>query len=186
MLVVISGPGAVGKDYVIERLLPLDPRLRYSVSYTTRPRRPYEVDGEHYSFVDEKDFQKLIDSGELLEHARVNDHLYGTSRERVEQAQAAGQDVILKIDVQGANSLRQKRPDGVFIFLSPPSMKELARRREGRGSDPPQVRAERQKLAEWEMSFADRYDYQVVNDDADRAVAEIREILERERAKLCL
>jgi guanylate kinase len=185
MLVVVSGPGAVGKNFLIGKLRERDPRLRYSVSYTTRPKRPYEVDGQHYSFVDEKRFQELVDGGELLEHAVVKGHRYGTSAARVEEAQASGRDVILDIEVQGAETLRRQRPDSVFIFIAPPSMEELSRRREGRNSEPPEIRAERQKLAEWEMSFADRYDHTVINDDGDRAAKEILEILSQQRAARC-
>lgn len=185
MLFVISGPGAVGKDFLIDMLCRRDPRLRYSVSYTTRPRRSYEVDGQHYSFVDEDGFRQLVAEGRLLEHALVGGHLYGTSSERVREIQAAGYDVILKIDVQGAKNVRRRHPDGVFIFLSPPSMDELMRRRDERNSDPPEIRAERQALAEREMSFAGHYDHTVVNDDADRAVGEILDIMERERAGRC-
>jgi len=168
---------------VIARLREIDPRLRYSVSYTTRPRRPYEVDGEHYSFVDEATFRNLIRQGEFLEHATVNGYLYGTSAQRVEELQRSGHDAILKIDVQGAEKLRRKRPDGLYVFLAPPSMDELLRRREGRGTEAPDVIASRQRLAEVEMAFADRYDYVVVNDDAERAVAEIESIIDRERRK---
>jgi guanylate kinase len=178
---VISGPGAVGKDYLIGKLRERDPRLRYSVSYTTRPKRDYEEDGVHYSFVDEPEFQRLIEAGEFLEHARVNGYLYGTSASRVAEMRKAGHDVILKIDVQGAEQVRRRRPDGVFIFLAPPSMDELLRRRQERGTESPEVIAERQRLAEVEMSFADRYDHVVVNDDIDRAVNEVESILERQR-----
>ena len=110
-----------------------DPRLRYSISYTTRPRREYEVDGVHYSFVDESTFRRLIAEGEFLEHASVGGYLYGTSARRVEEMQDAGDDVILKIDVQGAEQVRRRRPDGIFIFLAPPSMDELLRRRRSAG-----------------------------------------------------
>lgn len=181
MLIVISGPGAVGKDTLIARLRERDPRLKYSVSYTTRPKRPYEIDGVHYSFVDEESFRKLVRRGEFLEYATVNGYLYGTSAERVEAMQQTGDDVILKIDVQGAEKVRTKRPDGVFIFIAPPSMDELLRRRAERGTEPPEVIAARQRLAEVEMAFADRYDYVVVNDDAERAVREIEAIIDRER-----
>jgi guanylate kinase len=180
---VISGPGAVGKDYMITKLRERDPRLRYSVSYTTRPRRDYEVDGVHYSFVDEAEFRRLIDAGEFLEYATVNGYLYGTSAQRVEEMQRAGYDVILKIDVQGAEQLRRRRPDGVFIFLAPPSMDELLRRRQKRGAEAPDVIAARQRLAQVEMAYADRYDHVVVNDDPERALAEITSILERARRR---
>lgn len=179
---MISAPGGAGKDYLIGKLRERDPRLRYSVSYTTRPRRDYEIDGQHYSFVDEAEFRRLLAEGEFLEHATVNGYLYGTSARRVDEMQRDGHDVILKIEVQGAEQVRRKRPDAIFIFIAPPSMEELARRRQERGSEPPEVMAARQRLAEVEMAFADRYDYVVVNDDAHRAVQEIEEILEKCRS----
>ncbi len=185
LLVVLSGPGGVGKDTLIEMLRARDPRLTYSVSYTTRPRRDYEVDGQHYCFVDEARFRQLEADGELLEHARVNEHLYGTSSSRVTEALERGRDVILKIDVQGAEQVRIRRPDAVFVFISPPSMEELLRRRANRGSEPPEVMEARQRLAQVEMSYAPRYDHVVVNDDAERAVDEILDILEHERRERC-
>jgi guanylate kinase len=173
----------VGKDAVVTRLLKRDSRLRYSVSYTTRPRRDYEVNGRHYYFVREPQFMKLIDSGELLEYARYNGYLYGTSKQRVEEAQSEGIDIILKIDVQGAEQVRRKRPDGIFIFIAPPSLEELERRREGRHSEPEKVMQARQKTAVREMAQAERYDYVVVNDDLERAVKEIQSIIRQERAR---
>lgn len=180
LLVVISGPGGVGKDTLIGMLRARHPGLRYSISYTTRSKRPYEVDGEHYSFVTVPEFERLLGEGALLEHATINGHRYGTSAERVAQAQADGHDVILKIDVEGAEQVRAKRPDAVFVFVAPPSMGELVNRRRRRG-DPAELNVERQRLAESEMTFQDRYDHVVVNDDAERAVREIESILERER-----
>ena len=181
MLVVISGPGGVGKDTLIQELLKRDPLLRYSVSYTTRQRRPYEIDGTHYTFVSDEEFSRMVAAGEFLEHAEVNGHEYGTSAARVEEAQASGFDVLLKIDVQGAEQVRRLRPDGVFIFISPPSMDELIRRRHARGAESEQEIEERQRLAKWEMSFADGYDYVVVNDELDRATAEVEKLIASER-----
>jgi len=183
LLIVISGPGGVGKDTLIEMLRTRNPDLCYSVSYTTRPIRPNEVPGEHYTFVDEPTFHRLVESGELLEHAVVNGHLYGTSTRRVLEMQRSCYDVILKIDVQGAEQVRQKRPDGVYIFVAPPSMEELLRRRMVRGAESPEEMQARQELAEIEMAYADRYDHIVVNDDAERAVKEIERILDHERRK---
>ena len=183
LLVVVSGPGGVGKDTLIEMLLRRDPRLRYSVSYTTRPRREYEVEGEHYRFVDGATFERLAAEGELLEHAVVNGWRYGTSASSVEEARRRGFDVILKIDVQGAEQVRARRPDAVFVFISPPSMAELLRRRVRRGAESQAEIEARQRLAEVEMGFAARYDHRVVNDDAERAVAEIGAILESERRR---
>jgi len=167
----------------VTRLLQRDSRLRYSVSYTTRPRRDYEVNGRHYYFVREPQFEELVASGELLEHAWYNDYLYGTSRTRVEEAQREGIDIILKIDVQGAEQVRRQRPDGVFIFVAPPSMEELERRREQRHSESRLAMDERQKTAEEEMSHADRYDYVVVNDDLERALKEVQQIIRKERGR---
>lgn len=181
MLIVISGPGGVGKDTLIAMLRARDPRLCYSVSYTTRPRRDYEVDGKHYRFVDEYRFEQLAAQGELLEHARVLGYLYGTPASPIEEALARGRDIILEIEVQGAQQVRQRRPDAVFIFISPPSMEELMRRRQVRGSEPEPTVQARQRLAEIEMGYAERYDHVVVNDDAARAVDEIEAILEQER-----
>lgn len=183
MLIVISGPGGVGKDTVIERLVERHPRLRFSVSYTTRARRPYEEPDVHYSFVDAPGFQELVDTGQLLEHALVNGHRYGTSRRRVDDALESGVDVVIKPEPHGAEQLRQARPEGLFIFLQPPSMEELLRRRLQRGAESADEMMRRQKLAEWEMAQADRYDYVVVNDDLARTVGELLEIIERERQR---
>ena len=185
LLLVISGPGGVGKDTVIERLLELDPNIKYSVSFTTRPKRDYEVDGVHYSFVSKPKFEELIGRGELLEWTKLeaNGYLYGTSRSRVEKIQRSGKDVVLKIEVHGAESIRQQRPDGVFIFIQPPSMEELIRRRHERGSEDAGEMKRRQKQAAWEMSHAQYYDYVVVNENADVAARDILEIVRAERAR---
>jgi len=182
LLLVISGPGAVGKDTVNARLKDLDSNIRSSVSFTTRPRREYELDDVHYTFVSVPRFQELIGRGELLEHAVVNGNYYGTSKTRVEKLQGAGYDVILTIEVRGAGQVREKRPDGVFIFISPPSMDDLMVRRHQRGSESEDVMEQRQRLAAWEMSHAEFYDHIVVNDDVDRAAREILGLVQRERS----
>jgi guanylate kinase len=173
----------VGKDTIIERLLKMDPNLRYSVSFTTRPKRDYEIDGVHYSFVTRPKFEELIGRGELLEWAEYNGYYYGTSRTRVEKLQRQGLDVILKIEVRGAEQVRGKRPDGVFIFIAPPSMEELLHRREERGSDSEKDIEARQKLARWEMSYAQYYDYVVTNEDAQVAANDVMEIIRMERKR---
>jgi guanylate kinase len=185
LLLVISGPGGVGKDTVIGKLCDLDPNISYSVSFTTRPRRDYEVDGVHYSFVSEPGFEELIGRGELLEWTRLeaNGYLYGTSRSRVEELQRAGHDVVLKIEVHGAEAVRRQRPDGIFIFIQPPSMAELVRRRLARGSEDPREMALRQKQSAWEMSHAQYYDHVVVNQDADVAARDLLDIVKAERAR---
>jgi guanylate kinase len=180
LLIVISGPSGVGKDTIIERLLKMGGNLRYSVSFTTRPKRDYEVDGVHYSFVTKPKFEELIGRGEFLEWAEYNGFYYGTSRTRVEKLQREGLDVILKIEVRGAEQVRAKRPDGVFVFIAPPSMEELLKRREERGSDTEKVIAERQRVARWEMSHAQYYDYVVINEDAQVAADDVMEIIRME------
>ncbi len=183
LLIVLSGPSGVGKDTVIRELIKRDPSIRYSVSYTTRPPRPGEVDGEHYNFVDEVEFARMVERGDFLEHAIFNGQHYGTSAATVEQALAAGQDILLKIEVVGASQVRRKCPDGLFVFLAPPSMEELLRRRQARDGDQGDVR-ERQRIAEWEMGFMPEYQHVVINDSPERAVKELLEIIERRRQAL--
>jgi len=183
LLIVISGPSGVGKDTIIERLLKSDANLRYSVSFTTRPKRDYEVDGVHYSFVTRPKFEELIGRGELLEWAEYSGYHYGTSRSRVEKLQQLGLDVILKIEVRGAEQVREKRPDGVFVFIAPPSMEELLKRREERGTDTEKDIEERKRAARWEMSHAQYYDYVVTNEDAQVAATDVMEIIVMERKR---
>ena len=181
LLIVISGPSGVGKDTLIKRLLELDHNLRYSVSYTTRPPRPGETDGVNYSFVTRDQFQKLIAEGALIEHATYDGNLYGTAKEGVERARADGHDIVLKIEVNGAEQVRRRLPDGLFIFVAPPSTQELARRQELRNSESAQDMASRRKIAESEMTYASRYDHVVVNDDLEHAVAGVLEIVRAAR-----
>ena len=179
LLVVISGPSGVGKDTVLRRLFELDPGLRYSVSYTTRPPRPEEVDGVAYSFVDEATFRRMLGEGAFLEHADVHGRLYGTSVERVRDALGRGDDIVLKIDVQGAAQVRASIPDALFVFLLPPSEAELLRRLDGRGTESDEDRAVRVRNAAAELAQSDSYDHRVVNDEVDRAAREILDLLRR-------
>ena len=180
---VISGPSGVGKDAVIEKLVEADPNVERSVSFTTRRPRSMEKDGLDYSFVAREDFQRLIDSGDLLEHAAYDGNLYGTSARRVESLRAAGHDVILKIDVKGAEQVRQRLPIATYIFLAPPSMQELIRRTAQRQTESAEDRSARQMIAETEMTYAPHYDYVVVNDQLDRAVREVLDIIHGVRAR---
>jgi guanylate kinase len=184
LLIVISGPSAVGKDTITRRLLALDANLRYSVSATTRAPRPGEADGTNYTFVTRDEFQNLVDEGVFLEHAEYAGNLYGTLRERVEDGRQGGRDVVLKIDVQGAKQVRKKMPDSVFIFLAPPSMRELERRQGMRDSESLRDRVERRSIAEREMAYATQFEHVVTNDDIDRAVAEIRQIIDAARGRV--
>jgi guanylate kinase len=183
LLLVISGPSGVGKDTVIKRLLELDPNLRYSVSYTTRPPRPGEVDGVDYRFVSRDEFDRLIREGALLEHATYDGHLYGTPIAPLDQARAAGYDIVLKIDVQGAEQVRKRAPDALRIFLAPPNMDELLRRRTERHSESPLDQTARQLIAKDEMALAPHFDHVVINDDLERAVQEVLAIIRLARER---
>lgn len=182
LLIVISGPSGVGKDTLIKRLLEQDPNLRYSVSCTTRAPRPGEVDGVDYSFVSRERFQQLIDEGAFLEHAVYNGNLYGTLIERVERQRQAGHDVVLKIEVKGAEQVRAKVRDAIFIFVAPPSVDELVKRQIKRNTETSADMEARRQIATREMEYAARYDHVVVNDELERAVAEILGIMGDARA----
>jgi guanylate kinase len=184
LLIVISGPSGVGKDTLIQRLRELDPRLQYSISYTTRRPRQGEADGVNYFFVNRQRFEELVAQGFFLEHATYNGNYYGTPAEAVEKARVAGHDILLKIEVQGAEQVRKRAPDGLFVFIAPPSKEELIRRQELRqGADPEEDMAERRKIAETEMKHASKYDFVVINDDLERAVAEVLQIIRRARER---
>ncbi|HXB04148.1 MAG TPA: guanylate kinase [Candidatus Angelobacter sp.] len=179
---VISGPSGVGKDTLIKRLLEQDPNLRYSVSCTTRAPRPGEVDGVDYSFVSRERFQELIGEGAFLEHAVYNGNLYGTLIERVERERQAGHDVVLKIEVKGAEQVRAKVPDAIFIFVAPPSVDELVKRQIKRNTETSEDMEARRQIATREMEYAARYDHVVVNDELEHAAAEILAILQQARS----
>ena len=183
LVFVISGPSGVGKDALIKRLVDSDPQVQRSVSYTTRRPRPHEQDGVDYSFVTREELQGLIDRAELLEHATYHGNLYGTSAARVTDLRSAGFDVILKIEVKGAEQVRLRLPDATFIFLAPPSMQELVRRTALRQTESAEERSARQMIAETEMTFAPHYDHVVINDDLDRAVGEVLAIINQVRER---
>ena len=183
LLIVISGPSGVGKDTVLRRLFELDPRLKYSVSYTTRPPRPGEIDGQSYTFVSESEFLRLIEQKEFLEWAKVYDHYYGTSRRRVEEALNRGEDIILKIDVQGAAFVKKRKPDGLFIFITPPSTEELLHRLTGRNTESPAALAVRQREALIELGLAKDYEHVVCNRDVDQTAREILAMIAAEHAR---
>jgi len=183
LLIVISGPSGVGKDAVIKRLLELDPNLRYSVSYTTRAPRPGEVDGVNYHFVSRDEFEKLIREGAFLEYATYGGNLYGTPKAQLDEGRGDGHDVVLKIDVQGAEQVRKRAPDALRIFLAPPSMEELLRRRTERHSESARDQIARQMIAKDEMALAPHFDHVVVNDDLERAVQEVLAIVRMARER---
>jgi guanylate kinase len=161
----------------VRRLLERDPSLVYSVSAKTRAPRPGEVDDRDYRFMSEEAFQRLVDQDAFLEWAEMFGHRSGTLAEPVEEALAAGSDVLLEIDVQGAASVRRRIPDAVLIFLTPPSREELVRRLKQRGTQGEEDFGRRVAAAEREMEEADRFDHVVVNDDLERVVDEVAGIL---------
>jgi guanylate kinase len=176
-LIVISAPSGAGKTSLVRALLASEPHLRLSVSHTTRKRRPNEQEGREYHFSAVPQFEELIAQGEFLEHARVFDNLYGTSRAFVARQLEAGHDVLLEIDWQGAAQVRRAMPDCVSIFILPPSRATLAERLARRATDTPEVIARRLAEAAADMSHYREFDYTVVNDDFDQAVAELKRIL---------
>lgn len=180
-LFVVAAPSGAGKTTLIEKLMQGEVSLVVSVSHTTRPKRASETDGVHYHFVDETTFASLRDADEFLEWAQVFDHAYGTSRDAVITKLAAGRDVILEIDWQGAAQIRQRHPDAVSIFVLPPSQSALIDRLHSRGQDRPEVIAKRLKQAVDDMSHHDEFDYLVVNDDFDDAVSRLRRIVQATR-----
>ena len=165
-------------------LLERDEDISLSVSVTTRPKRPGEVDGRDYHFIDPTEFNLMLNRRELLEHAKVFDHYYGTPQSAVEEALAVGKDVLFDIDWQGAQQLKQeKRDDLASIFILPPSTKELEQRLRSRAQDSDEVVARRMSKATDEISHWPEYDYVVVNHDIEEAMAQVRAILTAERLK---
>ena len=176
-LFVISAPSGAGKTSLLKAVLARLPDLNVSVSHTTRAMRPGEIDGVNYHFTDIPSFKARVDAGEFLEHAEVFGNFYGTSRRTVEDALAAGRDVVLEIDWQGARRVRDLFPAAVTIFIAPPSIEELQHRLQARGQDSAEVIAGRMAAAEDEMSHAGEYRYQVINDDFARATAALIDII---------
>lgn len=168
-LFVISGPSGAGKGTLVARLVQSVDDVWVSRSVTTRAPRAGEVDGVHYDFLTDEQFQRLVDSDGLLEWACYGRHRYGTPRATVEEHMARGEQVVLEIDVQGAFQVREKLPQAHLVFIEPPSMEELERRLRGRNTDAPDVIAERLEAARVELSRKMEYDFRLVNDDVDEA-----------------
>ncbi len=184
IMLVLSSPSGAGKTTISRLLLERDPNLIMSVSVTTRPKRPGEVVGEDYSFIDPTEFNLMINRRELLEHAKVFGHYYGTPRASVEQALAAGRDIIFDIDWQGTQQLMQNaQEDVVSVFILPPSTEELDRRLHRRAQDPEEVVSARMAKAPNEMSHWAEYGYIVINDHIEESVANVQSILAAERLR---
>ncbi len=176
-LFVIAAPSGAGKTTLVKALTTRNPELRFSISYTTRPKRRNEAHAVDYLFVDKSEFERLRSEGALLESAEVFDNFYGTSREQVEKHLAAGHNVILEIDWQGARQVREAMPDCITVFILPPSREELERRLRSRGTDTEAVIERRLRDALSDMSHWDEFDYVIFNDDLDQAVADLEAVL---------
>jgi len=183
LLFVITAPSGAGKSSLIDALLKDDPRLRLSVSYTTRAPRPGEVNGREYHFVDEKTFVSMLERGEFLESAEVHGNRYGTSQAVIREALARGQDLMLEIDWQGAQQVRRLYPECVGAFILPPSVAELERRMRARGQDSDAVIRRRLASAEDEISHAPEFDYAIINKDFDEAKKDLQAIIRVERLR---
>ena len=184
LLIVISGASGTGKGTVCKKILADLPEVAYSVSATTRNPRPGEIDGKEYYFLSVDDFKTWILEEKFLEYANVYGNFYGTPLNKIEERLSRGEDVLLEIDVQGALNVKQKCPEGVYIFLLPPSLEELKRRIEGRGTENAESLTKRLKNAVEEIKIGREYDYVVVNDSIDGAVDQIKAILTAERLKV--
>ena len=183
-LIVIAGPSGVGKGSVVQRLLSRDPKgLSLSVSATTRSPRPGEVQGVDYVFVSDETFDAMIQDGELLEWAEIVGHRSGTPARFVTEQLQAGRDVVLEIDVKGAQQVRDAAPNALLIFLLPPSFEELERRLRGRGTEDEDRIERRLDTARWELQQEGWFDHRVLNDDLQRASDEVAAIIERSRVR---
>lgn len=183
-LFVISGPSGAGKGTICKDVLSEEKDIRLSVSMTTRSPREGEIDKVHYHFADHETFEGLIAEGGFLEYANVYGNYYGTPRQQVLQWLDEGTDVILEIDVQGALQVKKSYPEGILIFILPPSFEELKNRIIGRGSETEETMSRRLGAALQEISTIDKYDYNVVNDDLQTAVNKVRAIIKAEQCKL--
>jgi guanylate kinase len=176
-LFVVAAPSGAGKTSLVRALMQREPGLRFSISYTTRKQRPNETYGHDYFFASREEFERMVAAGEFLEHATVFDNSYGTSRRQVEESLAAGQDLILEIDWQGAQQIRRALPECHSIFILPPSRAELERRLRGRGTDSEEVIQRRLRDAAGDMGHWREFEYVVVNDDFEKALAQLQAIV---------
>ena len=182
-LYIVAAPSGAGKSSIVNAVLARDPNIRLSISFTSRPPRPGEIDGVHYHFTDVDEFRKMISEDAFLEYAEYVGNFYGTPKKFVDEAMEQGKDVVLDIEVQGALQVVHKRPDVVRIFIAPPSWQALEERLTSRGTDSPEKVQKRLVRAKVELQTANTYDYFVINDTVERAVREINAIMLAEHCK---
>lgn len=184
LLIVISGPSGVGKGTVCKRLLSDNDKISLSVSATTRKARTGEIDKVSYFFMGKEEFEDMVEKKEFLEYAYVHGNYYGTPKKYVLDKIEKGQDVLLEIDIQGALKVKDIYPEGVFIFIMPPSMEELKKRIVNRGTETEEAIARRLEAAYKEIEYVFKYDYVVLNDEIETAVNKIESILDAEKCKV--
>ncbi|MEN9725431.1 MAG: guanylate kinase [Pseudomonadota bacterium] len=182
-LFIITAASGAGKTSLVRAMLEADKRIKLSISYTTRQPRPGEENGEDYHFVDDATFLKMLDAGDFLESAQVHGARYGTSKTRVNEVLALGNDLILEIDWQGAAQVRKLYPEAVSIFILPPSIPELEARLRGRGQDSEEVIAKRLAAARSEMGHVGEFDYVTINDEFEQALHDLMAIVRTQRLK---
>jgi guanylate kinase len=182
-LFIVSAPSGAGKTSLVAALLAGDQRIKKSVSYTTRAARPGEENGRHYHFIDEDEFDRMRAQGDFLETALVHGNRYGTSRHNVDTQCAAGNDIVLEIDWQGAAEIRRLKPEAVSVFVLPPSIDTLGDRLRGRGQDGLDVIERRIEAARGEIAHVGEFDYVIINDDFHRAAQDLTSIVRAERLK---
>lgn len=184
-LFVVSGPSGVGKGTLVAEVLKRLPNLHRAVTYTTRPPRPNERDGQDYHFVSMREFERLKEEGAFLEWAEVYGNFYGSPKHEVEQLRREGNDVVLVLDVQGALAVKRQCPDAILIFVEPPSLDELRQRLEERGTDPPDIIARRLAKAQEEMEQTIYFDHHILNDVLEHAVDELVRLMQPDGDRLC-
>ena len=182
-LFVISGPSGVGKSTVVKEVMRRSEHLKFSISATTRPQRPGEIDGKNYFFMTRCEFEQMIAEEKLLEYTEYVGNYYGTPESQVDSALAQNSDILLDVEVNGALNVKRRRPDAVLIFMLAPSFSEIEKRLNGRGDTAPELIKKRLDQARWEYTMADQYDYLVVNDNVNKAVEEILSIMTAEKCK---
>ena len=184
LLLVVSGPSGAGKGTICKALLNKNDQIKLSVSATTRKPRTGEVHGVNYFFIEKEEFTKMIENGEFLEHAQIYDNFYGTPKAAIIECLEKGQDVILEIEMQGARQIKEVYPEGVFIFVLPPSLEELKSRIVGRGTETQEEIEKRFSCAFEEINQIVNYDYFIVNEDIEKSVNDVEAIISAEKNKV--